>query len=214
VIQLNMIHSINTILEALQAEINSDPSSSVDLDNIDNDGDISPSTSAPSTTTPPPKITEKHRLLKLRLAPLRRVEIDLRRRLGASTSDDIDNVNGSSQPTYATPFDASTTSYPPSSTHDSSSSRQRRIGAGGGEVVVRSWKYLLQAEERVSPTPSSSRGQREDRESEQGRSLPDPDAASEFIANSKADIKALWEDPVVQAVLTRRKVKLADSAGL
>ncbi|KIM75863.1 hypothetical protein PILCRDRAFT_826888 [Piloderma croceum F 1598] len=214
VIQLNLIHSVNTILEALQAELESDSSSSVDLDNFDPDGYISAmstSTSARSpSSTPPPKVTEKHRLLKLRLAPLRRVESDLRRRLGASTSDDIDNVNGSSQPTYATPFDASTTSYPPPPAHGSS--RRRRIGAGGGEVVVRSWKHLLQAEERVSQTPSSSRGRRE-KESEQGGRLSDPDAASEAIANSKADIKALWEDPVVQTVLTQRKVKLADSAG-
>lgn len=221
VIQLNLIHSVNTILEALQAELDSDPSSSADIDNFDLDGDISPmSTSASarspsSSSPPPPKITEKHRLLKLQLSPLRRVESELRRRLGASTSDDIDNVNGSSQPTYATPFDASS---PLPSAHGSSGSgsgfKRRRIGAGGGEVVVRSWKHLLQAEEWVSQTRSSSRGRRESAQGGGGGGGPsDPDAASEAIANSKADIKALWEDPVVQAVLTQRKVKLADSAG-
>ena len=40
------------------------------------------------------------------------------------------------------------------------------------------------------------------------------DNATRVIVNCKDDIKALWEDNVVQAVLTRGKVKLQDSAAL
>ena len=213
-IQLNLIHSVNTILEALQTELDFESNPAVDQDDYDVDPDIpaqSTSTSRPARS--PPKITEKHRLLKFRLAPLRRIETDLRRRLGASSSDDFDNVNGSSQPTYATPFDAlSTTTYPPHNASISSTSRRRRIGTGGGEVVVRSWKYLLQAEDRVSS--SSSRGRRESEQGGQQAQVSHADEATDVIASCKADIKALWEDSVVQAVLIRRKVKLADSAGL
>jgi guanine nucleotide-binding protein alpha-1 subunit len=204
-----LIHSVNTILEALEAQLvsESDPDAATDSDNDSPSQPTSATTShAPkassSSTTSQPKVSEKHSLLKLRLAPLRRIETDLRRRLGASTSDDPDNVNGTSpQQMYATPFESPTVS----------NSRRRRTG--GGEVVVRSWKSVLQAEEHIFSAarqrPSLSRGGN-------GRNGedPKPDEATEVIASCKEDIKALWDDPAVKSVLLRSKKKLADSAGL
>ena len=194
---------MNTILEALEAELVSDgdPDAITDSDHGSPSRPTSPRPSS-SASSSQPKVSEKHRLLKLRLAPLRRVEADLMRRLGASTSDNLDNVNGtSSQQMYATPFEAS----------PSSNSRRRRTG--GGEVVVRSWKSVLQAEERVFSVarqrPSVSRGGNGRNDED-----PKPDEATEVVASCKEDIKALWEDPIVKSVLSRRSVKLADSAGL
>ena len=40
------------------------------------------------------------------------------------------------------------------------------------------------------------------------------DDATDVIASCKDDMKTLWNDPEVKAVLKKRKVKLQDSAGL
>jgi len=71
------------------------------------------------------QVHEKHKLLKLRLTPLRRVETDLKRRVGAESEEDAP-----SGPMYATPFDAP--------------SRKR-----AGEFAVKSWKHVLERKSRA-----------------------------------------------------------------
>lgn len=68
VIQLNLVHSVNTILEALQ-------------DAFDDDDD----------EEDPIPFTDKHHLLRLRLRPFRGVESDLKRLLGVKAEDMPDN---------------------------------------------------------------------------------------------------------------------------
>jgi guanine nucleotide-binding protein subunit alpha len=214
VIQLNIIHAINAILEALQNELDSAPGPArIDIDGVDQQP-------IPSTSTSKITLTDKHRLFKLSLGPLRRIEIDLRRRLGAAVEED----NGfGAQAMYATPFDGPSSApnlsgEASSSTAGSNSNvnpnfRRRRIGAGAGEVVVRSWKSFLQADaDRLPPSSGSlsPRGARGDK-----LTVGDTvDEATEVIAKCKDDLKALWEDTLVQQVLVERKVKMADSAGL
>ena len=95
VIQLNLIRSVITIVETLQAEMDGDPIAPLRFNplnmgpgslfrrSMDTDSD------AFSLEVPPPsaQLTDKHRLLKLRLGPLRRVEADLMRQLGAGTEE-------------------------------------------------------------------------------------------------------------------------------
>lgn len=80
VIQLNLIRHVVIILDLLSQELNTSTS-----EESGSDSDEPSHPSRPSTTSAPPlRFTEKHRLLKLRLAPLRSVQADLQARLGAS----------------------------------------------------------------------------------------------------------------------------------
>lgn len=99
-------------MDALQAEL---------------DGDVPIMSNADDFGTfygAPIEFTDRHHLFQLRLAPLRRVEVDLKRRLGAGTDDVV-----VCEPLPANPFDYSS--------HTSAYSRQ--------EVVVRSWKDALES---------------------------------------------------------------------
>lgn len=116
---------------------------------------------------------------------------------------------------YATPFD-----QPPRPATGAGFGRRRHAG-GGGEVVVRSWKHVLQAEELVSgrggrtTSPARPVGRRGAVQGATGdQALAGRDDATDVIAGCKDDMKALWGDDVVHEVLARQKVKLADSAEL
>ncbi|KAH9017575.1 guanine nucleotide binding protein, alpha subunit [Lactarius hengduanensis] len=71
IIQLNLIRSIVTVLDLL------------------GDALVGPALDSPSALSMP--LTEKHRLLRLRLAPLRGVQQDLQRRLGAAAIEESYN---------------------------------------------------------------------------------------------------------------------------
>jgi guanine nucleotide-binding protein alpha-1 subunit len=90
VIQLNLVRSIITIVETLQSEMDSlkdgDRKSLTSTDENTSDGE--------EVHTLPVPLTDRHQLLTLRLDPLRRVEADLKKRLGSGTeeivSDSVD----------------------------------------------------------------------------------------------------------------------------
>ncbi|KAG5352786.1 hypothetical protein C0989_000448 [Termitomyces sp. Mn162] len=193
VIQLNLIRSIITIVEALQAEMDGEPirplpvprppltcagkrsnapppRKSIDSEFLDSDMD--------TWASEPIRLTDKHELLKLRLGPLRRVETDLKRRLGAGTEE--------------------------------------IVGGGGGvlgedpvgrtkEFGVQGWKHMLEG-----PLAALS-GNSQHNSREKANAVDD---ATEVIAECKQDMGALWVDPTVKAVLKRRRIRLEDSAGL
>ncbi|EKM52393.1 uncharacterized protein PHACADRAFT_148998 [Phanerochaete carnosa HHB-10118-sp] len=79
VIQLNLIRHVVIILDLLTQEM-----SKVTSEESSSDSDEPSRPSRQATSSPPLRLTEKHRLLKLRLAPLRSVREDLQARLGAS----------------------------------------------------------------------------------------------------------------------------------
>ena len=144
VIQLNLIKSINTIVDALGDELASSQQA--------------PASQAPSSSSDeghgsppePPAIPADRRSalmkLRMRLTPLRQVEVDLKARLGAGT-DELAGA-GSADAMMATPFDES--AYPTPS---------RRFHPR--EVVVRShraWKERERAwkdKDRHSMRPTS-----------------------------------------------------------
>lgn len=168
-----------------------------DLDaNLSSDDEDHPGTfqslDAASANLPPLKFESTHSLLKLRLAPLRSVEKDLKTFLGAG-SEELSPIAGQTSEMVATPFD-STYSY------SASSLTRRRTN----EFAVRShasWKKSL------GFYTGNSKGRPQSPNVEL-----DLDRATGVIAGCQDDIRLLWDDSLVQELLKRRGVKLGDSA--
>lgn len=188
VIQLNLIKSVNTILDAIHSEMPSSPANSLrDPHEVETKNADDEATFVASSSRSLPVFSAYHDSLKTRLCPLILVEKDLKKRLGAAT-DELVDASTSSMPMYATPFDMSSNA----------------LGATlktTGELVVRSWKHVLERNEELSKNTLGAQGN-------------GSDEATGILVNCKDDIKALWEDDVVQAVLKKGKVKLQDSAAL
>jgi hypothetical protein len=96
VVQLNVVRSIIAILTMVEAEMNGDVTADTDdenddvVDENDDEGDHDVAL----------KFSDRHQLLMIRLAPLRQVEADLKRRLGAG-AEPVHPLS----PMLATPFD-------------------------------------------------------------------------------------------------------------
>ncbi|KAJ7835955.1 guanine nucleotide binding protein, alpha subunit [Mycena olivaceomarginata] len=135
------------------------------------------------------KFKDKHRLLRLRLAPLRRVQSDLEARLGAAATE-LYTTNTNS----AAPFDSgsSTTSKP----------REKEFSIHS----TNGWKTALErfrAARRRSGEDSGVLRKVRDME----------DEVLDVIAGCRDDMRSIWEDRVVREMLSRRKVRIEDSAG-
>ena len=120
VVQLNVVRSISLILRVLEAELNGDPVSE-ELQGEESELFIDDVADADVV-----RLTDWHQMLMIRLAPLRSVEVELKKRLGAA-----DLPRAIRGPLRATPFDAPST--PPES-----STGRRMV-----EVSVRSWQDIL-----------------------------------------------------------------------
>ncbi|TFY69511.1 hypothetical protein EVG20_g3146 [Dentipellis fragilis] len=163
VIQLNLIRSINIILDVLcSISPPHTPNTSSDYSRSD-DGH---KTNNPSPS-PSFRLTDRHTLLRLRLGPLRGVEEDLRRGLGVSFDNDFADTEHEQ---WATPFDG------PQPTAD----------AGAARVAKESRK--------------------------EGKNACLDDATG-IIASCAEDMKALWEDETVRALLEDKGVTLWQNAG-
>ena len=140
--------------------------------------------------------TEQHRLLQLRLGPLRRVQRDLEVRLGAGATENPGDLRGP-----ATPFQ-STASQNMSSAVVSS----QRHKARPKEFFVHSrsgWRGAL----------SLGRGREGETRIRKGREEAAEEAV-EVIAGCSDDIRTLWEDETVHAVLAKRNIRIDDQPGL
>lgn len=152
----------------------------------DSSSDDSNSPVTRTSKLPQLKFKEKHRLLQLRLGPLRQVQTDLEQRLGsAATEPNFTNV------TQAAPFDSGRRAL-----------KEFSINSTNG------WKSALdkfRAARAVRPDtgPGSLR-----------KLKSKEDETSEVIAGCRDDMKALWEDLVIREMLSRRKTRIEDSAGL
>ena len=159
------------------------------------------SSSAADASAPPLQFTHTHALLKLRLAPLRQIETDLKLLIGAATEElpDISGLSGSSN-TSALPEDPQLAAAP-------FEGRARRPG----EYYVRanaSWREAVRsAYHRLGGTDNGD-----------GRAGAIPverlEGATEIIASCAEDMQALWTDEVVRELLKRRKIKMELTPGL
>ncbi|KAK7045075.1 guanine nucleotide-binding protein alpha-4 subunit [Favolaschia claudopus] len=214
VIQLNLIHNVLTILDLMQdsltaldspqpqqspspsasstpsATSSSSPWGRVSVDSTVSSITLAAGTSAPAAPTVP--LTQKHRLLNLRLSPLREVADDLRRRLGASDDPEFSN------------FSFHTSDAAPSPSADVGV-----LGGGGGgdlppkqrsEFGVRGWIGALGL-----PSPGGGA-----KKTDEAMSV---DKATEILATLREDVVSLWEDPDVRELLKARGVRIEDRPG-
>ncbi|KAI0331390.1 G-alpha-domain-containing protein [Cubamyces sp. BRFM 1775] len=179
VIQLNLVRGINSILDLLAEEMAGGPAPAVggDSDVSDDEGGYAP---RPGSML---HFTGRHRLLKLRLAPLRTVQRDLEMRIGIQAGGDVSDVISS----------------PPGS--PVLGARERRPQ----EFFVRSatsWKQTLH-----SRTPSDGTGNGTRYQDAQVRETAD------IIAGCAEDMKAIWEDPTVRDMLIRKGIRMETTPG-
>ncbi|KAJ7146153.1 guanine nucleotide binding protein, alpha subunit [Mycena epipterygia] len=184
VILLNLVRNMNDILDILGREM---AANSQALPVASSSTAVQPATAIPTTSRLPPlKFKDKHRLLRLRLAPLRRVQSDLEQRLGAAATELY-----TTSATSAAPFDPS---LPPK--------REKEFSVHS----TNGWKTALErfrAARRRSGEDSGVLRKVRDMEDEiQG-----------VIAGCREDMRSVWEDRVVREMLARRKVRVEDSAG-
>jgi len=245
VIQLNVIRSIISIVETLQAEMDGDvleenipdtpmtPKTGVPTfvssntpttetafhyDSLSSPG-ASPSVVSsfaikrPSAITQPASpatisrtnamaplsslLTAKHQLLKLRLGPLRRVETDLQKRLGAGALDEPDGAGA-----HLGELNIDTES--------SGIVRRQR-----SEFSVHRLHDALEKSSQPTSRQGSQRGHGNDETSMLGETSPGMvDEATEIIASCQEDMKALWADEAIRVILKKRKIRMEETAGL
>jgi guanine nucleotide-binding protein subunit alpha len=143
-------------------------------------------------------LTAKHQLLKLRLGPLRRVEEDLKKRLGEGADEDRDGAGESFGPL-------------------SLEVESRALSKANQEFGVRKLHEALERSAAVANKRVSSRnGSQHGHGGDDGPASPgDPvDEVTEVLASCHEDMKALWSDEAVKVVLRKRKLRLEDTAGL
>ncbi|KIP09968.1 hypothetical protein PHLGIDRAFT_125945 [Phlebiopsis gigantea 11061_1 CR5-6] len=201
IVQLNLVRAVNTMLEALSSAMADGGSGSPTAEHpylpqsfstpqLPSDGqddlDFASSTtpSSPTLSYQPLQFTDAHLSLKLRLGPLRRVEADLKKFLGAASEEVTESsLQGDYSSLAATPFD-----YPG---QPSSSGKHR-------EFAVRShnaWKSTIMNDvqhDALRPTSPNNN-------------------ATDVISALRDDMMALWRDDCVLELLRRRKIVLEDS---
>ncbi|KAK1223381.1 hypothetical protein PQX77_013744 [Marasmius sp. AFHP31] len=231
VVQLNLIRSIGTILDALQAEQNDEP---IDTEfgfgyGYGNGYDDITGSRLPRSPTPTASefllkprssgnrhasydstaaenripVTDKHENLRRRLAPLNSVEVDLRRVLGVGTEEvrSMDQEGGDAT--------RDNVAFPSESLSRPSTPPKRRE-----EVFVRPWLWKEALQTGLHGSAATKNGER----------IPGLNADSKFeesglqqasrvIANCKDAMKLLWMDEGVRRILNKRGVRMEESAG-
>ncbi|KAF5381468.1 hypothetical protein D9757_008182 [Collybiopsis confluens] len=185
VIFFNLVRNVNHILEILNREMAaaSQPSPDFIGSSDDSSDDIQ------TDSKPRLKFKEKHRLLKLRLGPLRRIQADLERRFGKSAEEPQ-----STSVTTAAPF--------PDENNPRKVSKEFCINSNNG------WKSAF---EKVRAMRAAARDVGDAQALQRMQDVDDEIA--EVIAGCRDDMKALWEDQTVREMLSRSKTRVEDSAG-
>lgn len=209
VVQLNLVKNVNSILDALSQEM------AIQATRVDSTSDIIPVINE--------RFSEKHKLLKLRLAPLRGIQTDLERKLGSGAFEDQGQSNNNGRVrSQSTPTmnGASSTGSP---VIDEDDPQVRRLPK---EFYIRSnnsWKDRLKNGLKNAGRPNSGwslqngsgpRGGNEISLDACRRSNADLEEITSIIAGCGEDIKTLWEDEVVQRILSKRKYRVDESSGL
>ncbi|KAH8112901.1 G-alpha-domain-containing protein [Phellopilus nigrolimitatus] len=199
VIQLNLVRSITAVADAVARELDAAPEerdSDPELDDPDPDADAEPGRATPAPAparqqqqpAPALPLTETHRALVAQLLPLRGVQRDLERRIGAGADED----------TGAPPAPAPSSPAPEFRDITNAAPQPQQ------EFFVRSsgWKSAVA---RLRPRASLGGRPSSDAEAED-------DASQAEIARACAAMQALWGDPAVRAVVRVRRVPLLDCA--
>lgn len=229
VVYLNLVRSVNSILDMLSEEMTSSrttshsqpPSPVTPTRRSERDTELGCIRRAPSISKAMSDradrsgvtlcFTGQHKVLKLRLGPLRRIQEDLEGQLGAASSEATNDWSSYSESTGGTSFIPVTPNIEPSGDvwcH-------RSVARLSGEFCVRSnsgWKGALK---KLQPRSSLSESLNEpDAKEAMDGWMKRTDNAAEVIFGCKEDIKSLWADQIVQQLLRQRKLRLEDSSGL
>jgi hypothetical protein len=201
VIQLNLVRHVNIILDTLATHLSkrSPHPSTLGLSSNYLSSPVSPSDNGlpprrgtlPISTTPSEStedselpFKDSHRALRLRLTPLRRLEADLRGLLGMP----VDETDDSASP--LTPLTPTQVLPAP---------------AKNKEIAVRSWKGALTGTGPRRPARGKLSVQDRDEEA---------DGVTDVLVMCREDIRALWEDPIIQRMLVKESIKLEQQPGL
>ena len=198
VIQLNLVRSILTILETLQAEMAGDRPEPSPFPNGRHSPAISPKSSSIFTTgtssggiiaqqstsgSVSSILNGKHQLLQLRLGPLRRVETDLKKRFGAQAHEDEEH------PIPLGPLGLD----------------------GESEAIYKEFGVSRLTEALTNSLPVSQKSTSNGKMATVDNVF---DEVTEVIASCKDYMMTLWSDPAVRTILKIWNVRLEDSAGL
>ena len=171
------------------------------------------------------RFSEKHKVLKLRLAPLRSIQSDLERKLGSGAFEDHgqSNNNGRGRAQSAPAINGST-SHAESPPTDGDDLQIQRLPK---EFYIRSnnsWKDRFKNGLKNVGRPYSGgslhntfrswSGNDKIHVGEWGKSGTDLEEITSIIAGCREDMKALWEDDLVQRILSKRKHRVDESSGL
>ncbi|KAI0768681.1 G-alpha-domain-containing protein [Trametes elegans] len=236
VIHLNLVRSINNILDVLWRELSArsslgdsntrpyTPSTELQLMNGPLDTDLEDEDDDRESGDASDLIlTETHRVLMLRLAPLRQVQRDLERSLGAASSEEIRPGPGGAAPwsvggsVRQREFSVTSRTGWKSAlcrvravgrmSLDSPNGRQdmRRSDSSGPDVQVPARPRTAGRRPSLSsPSCEVSEGRIED---------PDLETASEVISSCADDMHALWMDHAVRIVLDKKGMRPEEGPG-
>lgn len=169
------------------------------------------------------QFSEKHKVLRLRLAPLRGVQVDLERKLGSGAFEDFGQLNNNGRgPTQSASSIIRATESPPIEDNDSQARRPPK------EFCVRSnnsWKNRLKNGLKNVSRPHTGESLRDvftalggnehgNYSDVWGKAGVDLEGITSIIAECREDIKALWEDELVQRTLSKRRYRVDESSGL
>ncbi|KAI1785370.1 G-alpha-domain-containing protein [Ganoderma leucocontextum] len=207
VIHLNLVRSVTSILNVLAKELpattpsgNEPQRISVDIDEEEEDENapISPSMSL---------LNAAHITLLKRLAPLRDVQRDLERSLGAASTEAIQDRNGSAAPWESGKFRPQEFAVTSRSGWKSALNRVRGI-RGEDPDSVRGGVVR-----RPSHQHRSSVSRKSESRAEAEGTQPNVERAAQAIASFADDMHALWADPAVKAVLDTKGMRPEEGPG-
>ncbi|KAI0360284.1 G-alpha-domain-containing protein [Trametes cingulata] len=234
VIQLNLVRSINAILDVLAQEMARAPSSGsatspagspflrpttaqgrIEQQQQQQQYQASAGASLASSRSdssdpskPPLQFTNTHALLKLRLVPLRRVEADLKQLIGAATDEHAPDLSVYPSASLGA---AAVEEANAAVLWDGSPARRRPeefyVRAGGG------WREALRGAYQGGGKGGGGGGGNGAGGGADAQAQAKLEDATEIIASCAEDMRALWADPVVREVLRRRKIRMEQSPG-
>lgn len=184
VIFLNLVRNVNEVLEHMSAEMTDLPYPRYPDSDSTEELPI-----RPIKTLPPLKFKDKHKQLRLQLAPLQQVQRELEQQLGAASTEVYSTVSA--------PFESQTSSG-------------RRAPSEFSINSSNGWKSAL---DRFRKGPGNRPEAPNDNNKGKGSRDMEEEMA-EIIVSCREDIKALWEDPTVGEALSRRKARIEDVPGL
>ncbi|KAL9710697.1 hypothetical protein Ac2012v2_006235 [Leucoagaricus gongylophorus] len=183
VIFLNLVRNVNEVLEHMSAEMTDLPYPRYPDSDSTEELPI-----RPIKTLPPLKFKDKHKQLRLQLAPLQQVQRELEQQLGAASTEVYSTVSA--------PFESQTSSG-------------RRAPSEFSINSSNGWKSAL---DRFRKGPGNRPEAPNDNNKGKGSRDMEEEMA-EIIVSCREDIKALWEDPTVGEALSRRKARIEDVPG-